>query len=229
MSGAGEAASAPGSATPGPRARAPTPAAAGPAPPPAAPRAAAGGAALSACARTRPAPPPLLRARPVSGRGARVRGPAPRRGPGQRRAAEPPPHLPEPGLPAYARSRSLRAARFFPRGRGLGAPCGPARPPPPGCALRALAGSAALSVHSSPRPGTPTAAAGLRGPGVRVKPGLPTLAGRSCTPSPRRCHTRGPPVSFDLRAGRTRGPLLSAPARPSPGVGHIPPAVPETP
>lgn len=55
----------------------------------------------------------------------------------------------------------------------------------PGSALRSAPSQVlhALSLPSSPRPGTPTAAASSRGPGVPVKSILSTLAGPCCTPS----------------------------------------------
>lgn len=121
------------------------------------------------------------------------------------------------------RSRSHLAARSFPESAGSGFP---ADPP----VLRAFAGS--------PGPGTPTAAVGFQGPGVRIEPILPTLVGPGCTPSPSPdlrsselntkspapCHTRrphSPPTSARAALGDPSS-LRALP--PLPGVGQIHPA-----
>ena len=123
----------------------------------------------------------------------------------------------------HRRSRSHLAARSFPESAGSGFP---ADPP----VLRDFAGS--------PGPGTPTAAVGFQGPGVRIEPSLPTLVGPGCTPSPSPdlrsselntkspapCHTRrphSPPTS--ARAARGDPSSLRA-LPPLPGVGQIHPA-----
>lgn len=136
-------------------------------------------ALLPTCPRMRPRPPPgppappLLLAWPLPGR---VRAPEP----------SSPPCAWAPGLPG-------KPGAF---GQSAPTPRAPARgswrtyPPTavcaaPGSALRSAPSQVlhALSLPSSPRPGTSTAAASSRCPGVPVKPILSTLAGPSCTPT----------------------------------------------
>nr|XP_005889235.1 PREDICTED: XK-related protein 4 [Bos mutus] len=139
-------------------------------------------------------------------------------------AAAPPlsPQSPE-QPPGVRRSRSHLAARSFPESAGSGFP---ADPP----VLRAFAGSLG--------PGTPTAAVGFQGPGVRIEPILPTLVGPGCTPSPSPdlrsselntkspapCHTRRP-HSPPTSARAARGDPSSLRALP-PLPGRFPAAAP---
>lgn len=92
------------------------------------------------------------------------------------------------GAGPTGQARSLRAVCSYPRGRGLGAPGGTtrpaqsARPRAKGSALR-LRGPRAPLIPQLPKAGHTHCRCQQSGPGVPVKPRLPTLVGPSCTPS----------------------------------------------
>lgn len=107
-----------------------------------------------------------------------------RRGPGPRRAPEPPPHPTEPGAGPTGEARSLLAVRSYPRGAGSGLLVS-GRPAHPPLQPRPKEVCSALRLHGLCTPSPSSALHGWAHPlRLPVKASLSTLSGPSRTPSP---------------------------------------------